>query len=156
VQVSDDEGWTELPPPKTPVATIGEAFDVMVEASGVVAHNAARVTKAADYLLKMARIFTRTIIPVVVVLIIGNGLLAYQLSERDNRINQLRKNVESLQKSSEDTKTAAAKAQTASEAAQRALEGAIAQSQMQTQDTSAAITRINDLYAACQARGECK
>lgn len=144
----------DTPPKKRDAVTVGEAFDVMVEASGVVKTN-------AQYLARV----TKPIVYVVVSLIAIVVVLQVQLAFRDDRIEKLEEtivtldqNVVSLQNSSESTASSANDAKIAAEAAKTALEEALAQSQRGgvSPEVVQALQRINDIYEACRARGECQ
>jgi hypothetical protein len=125
-------------------ATVGEAFDVMLDASD-------SVRRSATFLRKVVRI----LIPVVIGLAATVVVQVYQGEVRDDKLARLEGTVASLRKSSEETRVAANKAQIAAESAQKALEAAIAQSQQQTNDSNSAINQINRLYDACKQRKEC-
>lgn len=137
--------------PSSPnIVTVGEAFDVMVEASGIVKTN-------ASYLAKV----TKPIIFIVAALVAIVVFLQIQLIFREDRIEKLENtvatldgDVKSLRESSDTTRKAAQEAEIASEAAKTALDAAIAQSTGDT-STAEAIQRINELYEFCVERKEC-
>lgn len=137
---------------ETSIVTVGEAFDVMVEASGIVYKN-------ARYLSRV----TKPLIFVCVGLVLVVAALQFQLLLRDDRIEALEKtvatldaNVKSMQQSADQARQASIEAEVASEAAKKALEEAIVQSQSGPgAQTAQAIDRINDIYVICVEKKEC-
>lgn len=149
-----------IPPPK--VITVGEAFDTMILASDVVSQNADKLTESANFLKKMTKAFARVAIPIVAGLLLVVGALIFQIELRDDKLEDVSKNVtelkttqRQLETSLEDAKTAALKAEIAASAAQKALDAAIANSQAASNDSNEAIKRINEIYDTCVVRKEC-
>lgn len=145
-------------PPHT-VATIGEAFDVMVEASGVVHENSQKLVTATDRLVRVLRVA----VPVVVIIVAVVVFLQIQVVQRDDKIDvltdqitELKGEVRSLKESSTQTSKSADKAAIAAGAAQTTLEQAIAQAQRGPDPaTAAAVERINDIYQQCVVMKQC-
>lgn len=133
-------------------STIAEAFDVMVEASGVVKRN-------ADFLSKVIHSFyVRALKPmtyIVLVVLLIVILQQFSLIQRDKKIDQLTENVAILQKSADDAIIASREAKIAAEAAKSALDAAITNSQEAGKASEDAINRINDIYDTCVVRKEC-
>ena len=157
----DAEESKPVPKP-TSVATVGEAFDVMVDASGVVATNADKITVAANFLLKMTKAFARIAIPIVVGLLLVVGGLILQIEIRDDKIARLETNVVKMDTTQQELKTslteakdAALKAEIAANAAKSSLDAAIANSQQAGEESNDAIRRINEIYDTCVVRKEC-
>lgn len=140
-------------------ATVGEAFDVMVEASGIVRKN-------ADYLARVVRTWyvkaMRPLFFIIIGLIVIVVALEIQIIARDETVETLQKTaVESRDASrnakiaSDDARIASNEAKVAAEAAKAALDAAIANSQQQGDDSNQAIKRINDIYNTCVVQKEC-
>jgi hypothetical protein len=158
----DAEDSVPVPKPTTPIATVGEAFDVMIDASGIVKENATAIVKAAEFLKKMTRAFARVAIPIVVGLLLVVGGLIFQIELRDDRLASIEKTVISLETTQKElnsalseTREASIKAEIAATSAQKALDAAIANSQAATEDSNVAIQRINEIYETCVKRKEC-
>lgn len=129
---------------KIKVATVGEAFEIMLAASDS-AH------RSASYLERMVKV----LVPVIIALLLGCGFLIWQVKDRDHVIEQLESTVVSLKSSSSETRDASIKAQLAAESAKSSLDAAIANSQRQTDNSTTAINRINEIYDTCVVRKEC-
>lgn len=137
----------------TEIAKIGEAFDVMVEASG-------SVYKNAQYLSKVAKPMLFSIVGLVAI-VVG---LQIQLIFRENRIDQLKKqistleiNIKNVEDAAKEAKTASVEAQTASQAAKTSLDEAVAQAQRGgvSPEVLNALQRVNELYVSCVQQKEC-
>lgn len=135
--------------------TVGQAFDVMLDSSD-------SVRRSADYLKVVVRALGRIGIPIVATI----GLIAvaqmYQIELRDDKIQRLEQTQIELKallseanQAANEAKEASNKAAIASESADASLKGAIANSQRQTQDSSNAINRINEIYDTCVVKKEC-
>jgi len=133
---------------KRDAMTVGQAFDVMLDASD-------SVHRSATFLLKVA-------VPLIMGLILVSAVQFYQRGQVNEKLTtvqnsnvELKTQIRELKESNEKTQDAAAKAQTAAESADASLKGAIAASQRSTNDTTEAIKRINDIYDTCVVRKEC-
>lgn len=142
-------------------ATIAEAFDVMVEASGIVHRNATFLSLVVrSFYVKALRPMAWIVTAIVVIMV----LQQISLVKRDEKVEDLQEtvlrldaDVKMLEQSSKSTQESAGSAQLASEAAKASLDEAIAQSQRGgvSPEVTAALTRINEIYAACVERKEC-
>lgn len=143
------------------ITSIDEAFDVMVTASGIVHRNAVFLSKVVRSFYVRA---LRPMVWIVTAMVVVMVMQQISLINRDDKVEELQEtvlmldaNVKSLERSSKSTQESAGSAQLASEAAKASLEEALAQSQRGgvSPEVTAALNRINEIYAACVERKEC-
>ncbi len=141
--------------PERTVAMVGEAFETMIDASD-------SVHRSASFLERVTRIFAKVFIPLVLAMFLTvAGLIVIVVIQRNraedanDRINKLEGIVESLRDSSDETRDAARSAKTAAESANTTLQSAIASSSQQSQGTSEAVNKINEIYETCVVKHQC-
>ena len=139
-------------------ATIAEAFDVMVEASGIVKRNATYLSRVTAELRRIVRpLIWIVAISFLVSIFTPIRLILWddRLGKIDTNVSKLDGDVRVMQKSADDARVASNEAKVAADAAKAALDAAIANSQQASQDSNEAITQIKEIYEICVKRKEC-